>query len=56
MSKKEALDILIGLAVCINPKLHCDTDCPFYNHKTECKYTERDFELEEAVKTLREGK
>lgn len=53
MSKEEAINILIGLAVCINPKLHCDDDCPFYKENEYCKYIDNEFELEEAVKTLR---
>lgn len=54
MNKQEAINILIGLAVCISPKLHCDEDCPFYQDEKDCKYVEekRDFEIEEAVKVL----
>lgn len=54
MDKKEAINILIGMAVCISPKLYCDDDCPFYKENGDCKYINRKFELEEAVKTLRE--
>ena len=53
INKKEAINILIGIAVCIEPKLHCDTDCPFYKEEEDCKYIKNEFELEEAVKTLR---
>ncbi len=56
MSKEEAINILIGLAVCISPELHCDDDCPFFEKEGNCKYVEaeRDFELVEAVKKLKE--
>lgn len=53
MDKKEAINILIGFAVCVSPKLHCDTDCPFYKEEEDCNYIDNNFELEEAVKTLR---
>lgn len=53
MTKKEATNILIGFAVCVSPKLHCDDDCPFYKEEEDCKYIESEFEVEEAVKTLR---
>lgn len=53
MSKEEAINILIGLAVCISPKLHCDTDCPFYKEDKDCKYVGQEFELEYAVKLLK---
>lgn len=55
MDKKQAIETLIGLAVCIEPKLHCDEDCPFYNGEEDCKYINRQFELEEAVKILNKG-
>lgn len=56
MNKKEAINILIGLAVCICPELHCDDDCPFFEKEGKCKYVEggRDFEIVEAVKVLKE--
>lgn len=53
MNKKEAIDVLIGLAVCISPKLHCDDDCPFYKEDKDCKYIGKQFEVEEAVKVLK---
>ena len=53
MNKKEAIDVLIGLAVCISPKLHCDDDCPFYKEDKDCKYIDKQFEVEEAVKVLK---
>ena len=53
MNKKEAINILVGLAVCISPKLHCDDDCPYYKENEECKYINNEFEIEEAVKFLR---
>lgn len=56
MNKKDAIDVLIGLAVCITPKLYCDTDCPFYRENKDCKYIDRKFELEEAVKILKGSK
>lgn len=55
MNKQEAINILIGMAVCISPKLHCDTDCPFYNGKNDCKYMDKHFELVEAVEVLKEN-
>lgn len=30
MNKKEAIDILIGLAVCSSVTLNCEDDCPFF--------------------------
>lgn len=54
MNKKDAINILIGNAVCIDPELHCDEDCPFYNGDEDCKYINKEFELKEAVKTLLE--
>jgi len=58
MTDEEAIDVLIGFAVCSSSKLHCDTDCPFYEEENHCKYVveEKDFELEEAVKILKERK
>lgn len=56
MSEEEAINILIGQAVCINPKLHCDNDCPFYEEDKDCKYIDKEFELEEAIKILKEKK
>lgn len=53
MSKQEAMNILIGMAVCISPKLYCDEDCPFYKENEGCKYVGTEFELEEAVKVLK---
>ena len=53
MTNKEAINILIGLAVCIDPKLHCDDDCPFYKENGECKYVGKQFETSEAVKALK---
>lgn len=50
MTKKEAINELIALAVCIDLKLHCDDDCPYYC--LECKRVEEDFKTYEAVKTL----
>ena len=55
MTKKEAINELIALAVCIEPKLHCD-DCPYYKEEKEdfdCCNRYGDFKLEEAVKILR---
>lgn len=54
MNKDEAIKILVSMAVCISPKLHCDTDCPFYENEKDCKYMNNEHELEEAVKTLKE--
>ena len=56
MTKKEAINELIALAVCIEPKLHCDDDCPYYKEEKEdfdCCNRYGDFKLEEAVKILR---
>lgn len=53
MTDKEAIDILIGMAVCVSPKLHCDEHCPFYKEDEECTYIDKDFELEEAVIKLK---
>ena len=50
MTKKEAINELIALAVCIEPKLHCDDDCPYY--KESCNHC-GNFKLQEAVKILR---
>lgn len=55
MSKEEAIKILISMAVCISPKLHCDTDCPFYQNEKDCIYIDKEHELEEAVKILKGG-
>ena len=52
MDVKEAIDILVGMAVCISPKLHCDEHCPFYEEEKDCKYINKEFEVEEAVKTI----
>ena len=52
MTKKEAINELIALAVCIEPKLHCDDDCPYYLQDRNCKRIEEDFKTCEAVKTL----
>lgn len=52
MNEEEAIKILIATAVCIDSKLRCDDDCPFYNKNGDCKYIEHEFELEQAVKTL----
>ncbi len=56
MTKQEALDTLVALAVCSDSRLHCDTDCPFYK-ETENGSCDVVFEpkLEEAVKTLKGG-
>ena len=53
MNKKEAINILIANAVCIDPKLHCDDDCPYYKENKDCKYMDKQFELKEAVYTLK---
>lgn len=55
MNKKEALNILIANAVCSEPKLRCDNDCPYYKEDKDCKYVKKymDFELKEAVDTLK---
>ena len=53
MNKKEAINILIANAVCIDPKLHCDDDCPYYVENKGCKYMDKQFELKEAVYTLK---
>ena len=53
MTKKEATEILIGMAVCISPQLHCDEHCPFYKENKDCKYIDKNFELEEAVIKLK---
>ena len=60
MTKKEAINELIALAVCIEPKLHCDDDCPYYKERGEdffdgCNHYEN-FKVEEAVKILRGDK
>ena len=56
MKKKEAINILIGFAVCLSPKLSCDEHCPFHRKNKDCKYVEKDreFEIEKAVKLLLE--
>lgn len=62
MDIEDAKNILVGMAVCISPKLYCDTHCPFYEGEKDCKYIDKQFELEEAVETIiankveREGK
>ena len=62
MNIEEAENILIGNAVCMTPKLYCDTHCPFYEEEGDCEYLGKEFELEEAVETIiankveREGK
>ena len=33
MTKKEAINELIAFAVCTEPKLHCDDDCPYYKEE-----------------------
>ena len=56
MTKKEAINELIALAVCIDPKLHCNEDCPYYIEREEdfdCCKLYGNFKLEEAVKKLR---
>lgn len=55
MNKQEAIDILIGMSVCIESKLHCDEDCPFYKENEDCIYVAegRNFELKEAVEVLK---
>lgn len=61
MNRDDAIKVLIGFAVCASPKLHCDTDCPFYMKTkdekiiSDCKYVDNEFELEEAVKVLNGG-
>jgi len=52
MTDREAINILIGMAVCISPKLYCDEHCPFYKENGDCEYIDKEFELEEAVKKL----
>ena len=52
MSEEEAKNVLIGLAVCVSPKLTCEKDCPFYEKDKSCKYINKQFEVEEAVKVL----
>ena len=57
MNKQEAINELIANAVCGEPKLYCDTHCPYYIEGKDCKRIGVNFELEEAVKVLtREGK
>ena len=53
MSKDEALSILIANAVCIDSKLHCDDDCPYYKANGNCKYLRKEMQLEEAVETIK---
>lgn len=52
MDIEEAKNILIGNAVCMSPKLHCDEHCPFYEEEGDCEYIGKEFELEEAVKII----
>ena len=52
MDIEKAKNILIGNAVCMSPKLHCDEHCPFYEEEGDCEYIGKEFELEEAVKTI----
>lgn len=54
MDRNEAIKVLIGMAVCAEPKLHCDEDCPFYKEDEDCKYINNEFELVQAVKILKE--
>ena len=49
MTKKEAIETLIALAVCSDSKLHCDDDCPFYDKRCEDNFEDN---VAEAVKIL----
>ena len=50
MDKNEAEKILIAVACCSTPGLHCDTDCPRYVDGVCNDWT--DEEAVEAVRTL----
>lgn len=56
MNKKEAIDILIGLAACSSITLNCEDDCPFFTGWAECKHEHGEDKIRQAVKLLREGK
>ena len=49
MTKKEAIETLVALAVCSDSKLHCDDDCPFYDKRCEDNFEDN---VAEAVKIL----
>jgi len=51
MNKQKALNLLIALAVCSNPELHCDTDCPLMDKEGNCA-TWSDGDIIEAVRVL----
>jgi len=63
MTRKDAVDTLVALAVCSTEALHCDTDCPFYNEATQLNPAEYKYHcsdawtnatISEAVAVLRE--
>lgn len=56
MNKKEAIDILIGLAVCSSVTLNCEDDCPFFTEWAECKHIHGETKVRQAVKLLRGDK
>ena len=51
-SEKEAIEILIAVAVCDRPILSCDFCSRYAGAKTECKYPS-DKEIEQAVLLLK---
>lgn len=51
-SEKEAIEILIAVAVCDRPILSCDFCSRYAGAKTECKYP-TDKEIEQAVLLLK---
>lgn len=51
-SEKEAIEILIAVAVCDRPILSCDYCSRYAGAKTECKYP-TDKEIEQAVLLLK---
>lgn len=58
MTKQEAINTLISFAVCCDPELHCDTDCPFYKTNEnednigECK-PEFEINIKKAIEVLK---
>ena len=52
MTREEAIEILIAVAVCDRPILSCDFCSRYAGAKTECKYP-TDKEIEQAVLLLK---
>ena len=52
MTREEAIEILIAVAVCDHPILSCDFCSRYAGAKTECKYP-TDKEIEQAVLLLK---